>query len=67
MSAKYKPVPMSALKNKTIVDTKHGVPKNCDMRLSSYQACTIKTETGETYVIWNSMGELNLSQILEEN
>ncbi len=63
MTQRLQGVSFRVLEGITIVEVIHGhkLTPSC----GSYGAYTIKTEKGEEYVIWNSLGEVNISQVVE--
>lgn len=52
--------PLATLEGRKIVKVKFGAPQT--PKLGSYGAYTITTDDGKEYVIWQAMGEINLSQ-----
>ena len=53
---------MKKLQTETIVAVKCG--SDLTPACGSYGAYTVLTESGKEYVIWTSMGEVNLSEII---
>ena len=49
------------LTGETIVEVKFGNPLT--PKLGSYGAYTLITKSGRELVVWNSMGEVNLSEV----
>ena len=60
----YKAQPMAILAGETITKVSHGNP--IMERLPPYNGYTLYTASGREFVIWNSMGETNLNEILEK-
>lgn len=59
----HKAVGMMALRGERIVQVTHGTPKGMFERLSHYNPYTIITESGKTFVIWNTYGETYMTEV----
>lgn len=59
-----KAVGLTALLRETIKDVQFG--SDMAPKCGSYGAYTLFTESGRELVIWNSMGEVNLSEVVEK-
>lgn len=59
-----KGVNFKTLESKTITNVKYGSEHTPSC--GSYGAMTIECSDGSKFVIWNSLGEVNLSQITKE-
>ncbi len=59
---KYKAVSITELKGETILDVSHG--SDVMDQLNTYNGYTLLTKSGRKFVVWNSMGETNLNEII---
>jgi hypothetical protein len=57
-------VPFTALIGQRITAVKHGAPDRLMPKINPYNAYTITTDT-QTFIVWNSHGETNLSEVRE--
>lgn len=57
------PVGMKALTGLTIKEISLRTPEMTELR--HYNAYRILTECGRTFIVWNSMGETNCSEVTE--
>jgi hypothetical protein len=64
MTKRLKAVGFHSLRGETIVNERHGneLTPNC----GGYGAYTLTTESGRELVVWNSLGEVNLSEVIYE-
>ena len=53
----------ASLVDETIVEVSSG--STLTPKCGSYGAYTIRTKSGKQFVIWQSMGEVNLSQVID--
>lgn len=60
-SQMYNGVSMSTLIGETIIEVKFNNPEM--PKLNPYNGYTLITKSGREFVIWNSLGETNLSEI----
>lgn len=57
-------VSVKTLEGLKIVRVEHGAPDGLMLKINPYNAYTLTTES-KTYVVWNSHGETNLSEVRE--
>ena len=59
----HKPVSMHKLAGERITQVTHGAPSGMFPGIKPYNAYTLNTESGKTFVVWNSMGETNMNEV----
>ena len=56
---------VKGLVGETVVEVKNGSKHT--PKCGSYGAYTLITKSGRELVVWNSMGEVNISEVIEED